>query len=75
MIIVDRDGKGINNTPPLEVVRLARAAELMDISRATLDRIIARGELVTIGSGHLRRVALDDIRQWQEERRGKAEAT
>lgn len=52
---------------PLAVVRLARAAELLDMSRNTLHREIKRGRIRTIGKGHLRRIALADIRAYQEQ--------
>jgi excisionase family DNA binding protein len=52
---------------PLAVVRLARAAELLAISERTLQREIKRGRIRTIGRGHLRRVALADIRAYQEQ--------
>ena len=69
MIIIDREGATVDNSRPLEVVRIEEAAKLMLISRTTIERMIRAGTLPTIGTGRLRRVALVDIRKWQEANR------
>ena len=48
------------------------AARLLSISRRTVERLIARGELGSVGRGKLRRVPLADILAWQEHNRNEA---
>jgi excisionase family DNA binding protein len=41
--------------------RIEDAARLLSISRRTIQRLIARGELETVGRGKLRRIPYDSI--------------
>lgn len=49
--------------------RLDDAARLLAISRRTLDRLIDRGEIATVGTGHLRRVPHDSLVAYQHRHR------
>lgn len=57
--------------PPTErlQVKIGTAANLLDVDERTIRRMVARGELASIGRGRMRRIALDDIRAWQARNR------
>lgn len=50
-------------------VTIRDAAALLSYDERTIRRLIARGELIAIGRGRLRRVALADLRDWQSRNR------
>lgn len=47
------------------------AARLLAVSRATILRLIARGELASVGQGKLRRVPYDSIVAYQNRHRNE----
>lgn len=53
---------------------LKDTARLLAVSRRTVERMIARGELSTVGRGKLRRVPYDGIVAWQNRNRNDSEA-
>lgn len=53
---------------PLQI-RIQEAARLLGYDERTIRRLIARGELRAIGRGRLRRIALADLRDWQDRNR------
>jgi excisionase family DNA binding protein len=53
---------------PLQVT-IHEAATLLRYHERTIRRLIARGDLRAVGRGRLRRVALADLRAWQERNR------
>ena len=61
----------IKNGPQLEPlqVRIQEAACLLGYDERTIRRFVDRGELPTIGRGRLRRIALADLRDWQDRNR------
>ena len=44
-------------------------ARLLALSRRTIERLIARGELATVGSGKLKRIPYDSIAAYQQRHR------
>jgi excisionase family DNA binding protein len=44
-------------------------ARLLSVSRRTVERLIAQGELATIGTGRLKRVPYDSIVAYQQRHR------
>jgi excisionase family DNA binding protein len=54
-------------------VKIAAAADLLSVDERTIRRMIARGELAAVGHGRMRRIALDDIRDWQRRNRNSGE--
>jgi len=61
----------IKNDPqlaPLQV-RIQEAARLLGYDERTIRRFVDLGELPTIGRGRLRRIALADLRAWQDRNR------
>jgi excisionase family DNA binding protein len=59
--------------PPTErlQVRIAEAAELLSISERHLRRLMASGEIRSVGRGRLRRVAIAELRRWQQQEEGR----
>lgn len=57
---------------PPKQVKIARAAQLLDYSEKTIDRLIRSGELVAVGSGRLRRVEYASIVAYIERHRDRA---
>lgn len=53
---------------PLQVT-IREAAALLSYDERTVRRLVERGELRAVGRGRLRRIALADIRDWQERNR------
>jgi excisionase family DNA binding protein len=53
---------------PLQV-RIQEAARLLGYDERTIRRLVDRGELCAIGRGRLRRIAIADLRAWQERNR------
>jgi excisionase family DNA binding protein len=53
---------------PLQV-RIREAARLLGYDERTIRRLVDRGELRAVGRGKLRRIALVDLRDWQERNR------
>jgi excisionase family DNA binding protein len=47
-------------------------ARLLSLSRRTVERLIARGELATVGAGRLRRIPYDSIVAYQACNRNEA---
>jgi excisionase family DNA binding protein len=60
--------KGGAQLEPLQV-RIQEAARLLSYDERTIRRLLDRGELRAIGRGRLRRIALADLRDWQERNR------
>jgi excisionase family DNA binding protein len=52
--------------------KLRDAARLLSVSVRTVERLIQRGELETVGLGKLRRVTLASILAYQERNRNEA---
>jgi excisionase family DNA binding protein len=50
-------------------VRIREAARLLGYDERTIRRLVDRGELRAVGRGRLRRIALVDLRDWQERNR------
>ena len=50
-------------------VTIREAANLLSYDERTIRRLVSRGELTAVGKGRLRRIALVDIRDWQERNR------
>ena len=68
---LSEDLSQIKNDPqlaPLQV-RIQEAARLLGYDERTIRRFVARGELPTIGRGRLRRIAVTDLRAWQDRNR------
>lgn len=65
---VDEIADAIATPPPPEPlqVTLAEAGRLLAYDIRTVYRLIARGELSTIGRGHLRRISMQSLRKYQE---------
>lgn len=70
-----------NDKPRLKIipaerlqVRPSEAAELLSISERQLYRLTQRGEIPSIGSGRLRRYAVEDLREWQQKNRHREAA-
>lgn len=67
--------QGTHQTSALQVgkeplqVTIREAAALLSYDERTVRRLVARGELRAVGQGRLRRIALADIRDWQERNR------
>ena len=53
---------------PLQVT-IRKAAQLLSYDERTIRRLIIRGELQAIGRGRMRRIALADLRDWQQRNR------
>ena len=53
---------------PLQV-HIREAARLLGYDERTIRRLVDRGELRAVGRGKLRRIALADLRDWQERNR------
>lgn len=64
---------GSDQIAPLQY-SLKDTARLLSVSRRTVERMIARGELATVGRGKLRRVPYDAIVAWQNRNRSDGEA-
>lgn len=47
-------------------VRIDEAGELLGYSRRTMFNFIQRGEIRTVGKGRLRRIAVEELRRWQQ---------
>jgi excisionase family DNA binding protein len=65
----------LRELPPLTErlqVSIKEAAILLGFSVRTVYKLIADGELSTIGRGRLRRIAVADIRRWQDRNRDVA---
>jgi excisionase family DNA binding protein len=56
---------------PLQV-KITRAAQLLDCSEKTVDRLIKSGELAVVGSGRLRRVEYASIIEYIARHRKQA---
>jgi excisionase family DNA binding protein len=54
--------------------RLDDAARLLAISRRTIDRLVEKGELATVGQGHLKRIPYDSIVAYLNRHRNDEEA-
>jgi excisionase family DNA binding protein len=50
---------------------LKDAARLLSMSRRTIERLIARRELATVGRGKLRRIPIGELLAWQERNRSE----
>lgn len=50
-------------------VTIREAAHLLSYDERTIRRLIARGEMRAVGRGRLRRIALADLKDWQERNR------
>ena len=59
---------GSDQIAPLQY-RIVDAARLLGFSRRTIERLIARGELATVGQGKLKRVPYDSIVAYQNRHR------
>lgn len=59
---------GSDQVAPLQYT-INDTARLLSMSRRTVERLIARGELATVGSGRLRRVPFDSIVAYQNRHR------
>jgi excisionase family DNA binding protein len=53
---------------------LRDTARLLSVSLRTVERLVERGELSTVGRGKLRRVPYDSIVNWQNQNRNDSEA-
>jgi excisionase family DNA binding protein len=53
---------------PLQVT-IREAAQLLRYDERTIRRLIAHGELRAVGRGRLRRIAVSDLKNWQERNR------
>lgn len=53
-------------------VSIREAAEVLGYKPRTLYRMVARGELPSIGTGRLRRIAVTDLLAWQQRNRQEA---
>jgi excisionase family DNA binding protein len=51
---------------------IADTARLLAVSRRTVERLIARGELATVGTGRLKRVPYDSIVAYLNRQRNEA---
>lgn len=51
--------------------KIEEAARLLAVSRATILRLIARGELASVGQGKLKRVPYDSIVAYQNRHRNE----
>lgn len=51
---------------------LRDTARLLSVSLSTVNRLVARGELPTVGRGRLRRIPFDAIVEWQERNKNEA---
>jgi excisionase family DNA binding protein len=54
--------------------RLSDVARLLAVGRRTVDRLIEKGELATVGQGHLKRVPYDSIVAYLNRHRNDEEA-
>jgi excisionase family DNA binding protein len=52
--------------------RIGDTARLLSVSRRTVERLIERGELATVGEGKLKRVPYDSIVAYQNRHRNEA---
>lgn len=52
--------------------KITDTARLLAVSRRTIERLIERGELATVGQGKLRRVPFDSIVAYQNRHRSEA---
>jgi excisionase family DNA binding protein len=59
-----------NTAPEKLQVTIAEAAQLLSYSTRTIYKLLARGELRSVGVGRLRRIPLDELRRWQRENAG-----
>ena len=59
---------GTDQVAPLQY-SINDTARLLAVSRRTIERLIARGELATVGSGKLKRVPYDSIVAYQHRHR------
>jgi excisionase family DNA binding protein len=69
-LITTRSGAQLE---PLQVT-IEEAAQLLSYSRRTVERLIERGELPSVGSGRMCRVALADLRAYQVRNRRRNDA-
>ena len=53
---------------PLQIT-MQEAAQLLTVSYRQVCRMVERGELISVGRGRLRRIALADLRAWQGQQR------
>lgn len=67
MTMVPSD-KRIPKTERLQVT-IREAADLLSYDERTIRRLVERGELRAVGRGRLRRIAIVDIREWQDRNR------
>lgn len=60
----------LNFPPPTQPdvlqVKIDQAARMLGYSRTTMYELINRGEIPTVGTGRLRRIAVADLQRWQE---------
>jgi excisionase family DNA binding protein len=49
--------------------KIEDTARLLSVSRRTVERLIERGELATVGSGRLKRIPYDSIAAYQNRHR------
>ena len=59
---------GSDQVAPLQY-SITDTARLLDFSRRTVERLIERGELATVGTGKLKRVPYDSIVAYQNRHR------
>jgi excisionase family DNA binding protein len=50
---------------PLQV-SIEEAARMLRYSKSTLYMLLQRGELRSVGRGRLRRIAVEELRRWQQ---------
>ena len=55
--------------PDYAQVSLAEAGRILGYSKKTVERLCQRGELASIGTGRLRRIAISDIKAFQARNR------
>lgn len=59
------DGDGRERLEPLQVT-LKEAARLLAYDLRTIQRLISRGELLSVGEGRLRRIPVQVLRDYQQ---------
>lgn len=54
---------------PLQV-SIEQAARLLSYSKRTIYDLLQRGELKSVGTGRLRRIAVAELKRWQQRNEG-----
>lgn len=47
-------------------VTIAEAARLLSYSKRKVEQLLQKGELKSVGRGRLRRVAIEELKRWQQ---------